>query len=359
MNVTKAFICFFFLQGSKLICFPSTPEPEHPVETASVSIRLIDTTNSCDQADGETCQIPLTQRESANKAVPQFQLASTSSDPTAPEHILITLPVYVDESAAACSDGTRRGFPTIVNISDGTYVSVNPGSALEVGEPNKNNNHLSADSESENHNASSSAACQLRFTRETAASSVRLEETTNRCNLFQYLQIASTSRNASAPESVLITPQASTHEATAACPGGTVGILPSIDRDSDASSVESEEVLKEVDPNKRNNPQPAKPKHTNESSPVIATRAVSQNECDVFTPKVLEQLLRVSEGGKEILQYGATGELSDDKQQELCTIIAKHHLSTRSKLLTDDLRKYTLAVTSLFKFEREVCFYSH
>ncbi|XP_062535305.1 uncharacterized protein LOC134204514 [Armigeres subalbatus] len=66
----------------------------------------------------------------------------------------------------------------------------------------------------------------------------------------------------------------------------------------------------------------------------------------------LGTVAETSEEGKEILQYGIKSELSEAKQLELSSIIAKHHLSTRSKLLTEDLRTYALAVTTLFKFER-------
>ncbi|XP_055632689.1 uncharacterized protein LOC129773137 [Toxorhynchites rutilus septentrionalis] len=78
----------------------------------------------------------------------------------------------------------------------------------------------------------------------------------------------------------------------------------------------------------------------------------SAHDRNVFTAKFLEKLLIHSEEGKEILHYASKTELSEAKQLVLSSIIAKHHLNTRKKALTEDLRTYALAVTSLFKFER-------
>lgn len=100
--------------------------------------------------------------------------------------------------------------------------------------------------------------------------------------------------------------------------------------------------------------QQSSPRKPAESSAIAAFLASSPQSTNVFTTKTLESLLKCSEEGKEIIEYAAKAELSEAKQLELSSIIARHHLDTRSKLLIEDLRTYALAVTSLFKFERLV-----
>lgn len=161
-------------------------------------------------------------------------------------------------------------------------------------------------------------------------------------------------------EKNIITAATPGNEPTATCSRAIEATLSSNDSDSDAfdeslascMTVESEEVLEKAE-DEQVIPS-AQSTNPNESSAAVETSTIPQDESNVFTTKVLEKLLKFSEEGKEILQCAAKAELSDDKQQELATIIAKHHLKTRSKLLTEDLRKYALAVTSLFKFERLV-----
>ncbi|XP_058443678.1 uncharacterized protein LOC131425641 [Malaya genurostris] len=78
----------------------------------------------------------------------------------------------------------------------------------------------------------------------------------------------------------------------------------------------------------------------------------SSHASNIFSTKILEKLLNSSEEGKDILKCAIKTELSEAKQLELSSIIAKHHINSKNKLLTEDLRTYALAVTSLFKFER-------
>lgn len=74
----------------------------------------------------------------------------------------------------------------------------------------------------------------------------------------------------------------------------------------------------------------------------------------LFSPDVLAGLLKCTEEGKDIMQRSNVGELSEAKQLALAGIIAKYHLATHNKLRAEDLERYALAVTSLFKSERKV-----
>lgn len=53
------------------------------------------------------------------------------------------------------------------------------------------------------------------------------------------------------------------------------------------------------------------------------------------------------------------GELSEAKQLTLAGIIAKYHLARKTKLLANDVERYALTITTLFKFEHEVIKYTH
>ncbi|XP_065073049.1 uncharacterized protein LOC135697363, partial [Ochlerotatus camptorhynchus] len=81
--------------------------------------------------------------------------------------------------------------------------------------------------------------------------------------------------------------------------------------------------------------------------------APKSSSANVFTPRILLQLLQNTEEGKDIIKYANISELSEAKQLELAGIIAKYHLNTKSKLHTEDLEIYALAVTSLFKHEQK------
>ncbi|XP_058817512.1 uncharacterized protein LOC131680819 [Topomyia yanbarensis] len=74
----------------------------------------------------------------------------------------------------------------------------------------------------------------------------------------------------------------------------------------------------------------------------------------VFSPSILAALLKNSEEGKDILRRSTLGELSEAKQLALAGIIAKYHLATKDQLRVDDLERYALAITTIFKSERKV-----
>ncbi|XP_058820798.1 uncharacterized protein LOC131682991 [Topomyia yanbarensis] len=78
---------------------------------------------------------------------------------------------------------------------------------------------------------------------------------------------------------------------------------------------------------------------------------------ELFTPKFLLKLLEQTETGKDILERAKLGELSDAKQLQLAGIIARHHLTLKKKLSSEDLQTYSLAVITLFKSERKENYY--
>lgn len=103
----------------------------------------------------------------------------------------------------------------------------------------------------------------------------------------------------------------------------------------------------------------AQPDHANPLPPQPCTSIAHQAQSGQplipsFTTIWLQSLLQSTEKGKDIIQRAAQGELSESKQRQLAGIVAKHHLSLNKTLHSDDLERYTLAITTLFKSEKKV-----
>lgn len=75
----------------------------------------------------------------------------------------------------------------------------------------------------------------------------------------------------------------------------------------------------------------------------------------ILSPKLLHKLLLSTEKGKAIIEKAELGELSEAKQLQLAEIVANYHLSLNKKLQSDDLERYALTITTLFKSEKKVC----
>lgn len=89
-----------------------------------------------------------------------------------------------------------------------------------------------------------------------------------------------------------------------------------------------------------------------EDKPVAELDVATQSS--VFSASTLLTLLEATIEGKDIIEKAKIGELSEPKQLQLSTTIAKFHLQHKSRLRTEDLETYAEAITILFKFERKV-----
>ncbi|XP_055605922.1 uncharacterized protein LOC129754079 isoform X2 [Uranotaenia lowii] len=87
------------------------------------------------------------------------------------------------------------------------------------------------------------------------------------------------------------------------------------------------------------------------SDPTNTVMAKFEEISSNFSPRILEQILSNSEGGREVISKAKLGELSQHKSKVLVDVIAQWHLQNRSSLTSQDLRTYALSVTTLFPFE--------
>ncbi|XP_062557171.1 uncharacterized protein LOC134222036 [Armigeres subalbatus] len=85
-----------------------------------------------------------------------------------------------------------------------------------------------------------------------------------------------------------------------------------------------------------------------EDKPVAELDVATQSS--VFSASTLLTLLEATIEGKDIIEKAKIGELSEPKQLQLSTTIAKFHLQHKSRLRTEDLETYAEAITILFKF---------
>lgn len=73
-----------------------------------------------------------------------------------------------------------------------------------------------------------------------------------------------------------------------------------------------------------------------------------------FSPQQLEELLKKTITGQNIIKRGSIGPLSIDSQRELVHIIVEYHCSVGLQAKEDILRWYSECIVALFKHEKTV-----
>ncbi|XP_055604609.1 uncharacterized protein LOC129752849 [Uranotaenia lowii] len=88
-----------------------------------------------------------------------------------------------------------------------------------------------------------------------------------------------------------------------------------------------------------------------------AESASETEKLEIFSPIVLERILKKTEGGKKIIADSKVGPLSSHNQKELCNIICAYHRETKSGILSANLQLYDLVIRSLLPFEKPNIYY--
>ncbi|EDS32738.1 conserved hypothetical protein [Culex quinquefasciatus] len=78
----------------------------------------------------------------------------------------------------------------------------------------------------------------------------------------------------------------------------------------------------------------------------------------LFGPSALEELLKQTETGKQLIKRAARAPFTKESQRELVDIIAEHHNSQGSKATEENLEQYASAVALLFDKEEKDIYYT-